>query len=111
MSKQSREVQDHDMTVNMEARNPSETKLRGKLLASKYRVKQGSSFQDGEGGNLRGGELGELNVLDDALSAFGDFGCCSGDGVFESSLVRSTNNFLGRIIVIFGFLESLEVEA
>ncbi|GKB59183.1 hypothetical protein Tco_0915369 [Tanacetum coccineum] len=45
MSKQSREVQDHDMTVNMEARNPSETKLWGRLLASKYRVKQGSSFQ------------------------------------------------------------------
>ncbi|GJZ49205.1 hypothetical protein Tco_0603395 [Tanacetum coccineum] len=34
-----------DMTVNMEARNPSETKLRGRLLASKYRVKQGRSFQ------------------------------------------------------------------
>ncbi|GJS67821.1 hypothetical protein Tco_0682386 [Tanacetum coccineum] len=45
MSKQSQEVQDHVMTVNMEAQNPSETKLRGRLLASKYRVKQGSSFQ------------------------------------------------------------------
>nr|GEU94806.1 hypothetical protein [Tanacetum cinerariifolium] len=45
MSKQSQEIQDHVMTVNMEARNLSETKLRRRLLASKYRVKQGSSFQ------------------------------------------------------------------
>ncbi|GJW10540.1 hypothetical protein Tco_1576367 [Tanacetum coccineum] len=45
MSKQSQEIQDHVMTVNMEARNLSETKLRGRLLALKYRVKQGSSFQ------------------------------------------------------------------
>ncbi|GJU61414.1 ribonuclease H-like domain-containing protein [Tanacetum coccineum] len=45
MSKQSQEIQDHVMTVNMEAQNLSETKLRGRLLASKYQVKQGSSFQ------------------------------------------------------------------
>ncbi|GKB58129.1 hypothetical protein Tco_0914315 [Tanacetum coccineum] len=45
MSKQSREVQDHDMTVNREARNPLETKLQGRLLALKYQVKQGSLFQ------------------------------------------------------------------
>ncbi|GKE31025.1 ribonuclease H-like domain-containing protein, partial [Tanacetum coccineum] len=45
MSKQSQEIQDHVMIVNMEARNLSKTKLRGRLLASKYRVKQGSSFQ------------------------------------------------------------------
>ncbi|GKG43970.1 hypothetical protein Tco_0483063 [Tanacetum coccineum] len=45
MSKESQEVQDHVMTMNMEAQNPSETKLQGRLLASKYRVKQGSSFQ------------------------------------------------------------------
>ncbi|GJY70099.1 hypothetical protein Tco_0473081 [Tanacetum coccineum] len=31
MSKQSQEIQDHVMTVNMEARNLSETKLRGRL--------------------------------------------------------------------------------
>ncbi|GJX64514.1 hypothetical protein Tco_0298857 [Tanacetum coccineum] len=48
MSKQSQEIQDHVMTVNMEARNLSETKLQGRLLASKYRVKQGSSFQGDE---------------------------------------------------------------
>ncbi|GKA50304.1 reverse transcriptase domain-containing protein [Tanacetum coccineum] len=46
MSKQSQETQDHVMTVNMEAQNLSETKLRGRLLASKYQVKQGSSFQE-----------------------------------------------------------------
>ncbi|GJS23839.1 uncharacterized mitochondrial protein-like protein, partial [Tanacetum coccineum] len=34
------------MTVNVEAQNLSETKLRGILLALKYRVKQGSSFQE-----------------------------------------------------------------
>ncbi|GJU19227.1 putative ribonuclease H-like domain-containing protein [Tanacetum coccineum] len=45
MSKQSQEIQDHVMIVNMEAQNLSETKLQGRLLASKYQVKQGSSFQ------------------------------------------------------------------
>ncbi|GKF05665.1 hypothetical protein Tco_0036333 [Tanacetum coccineum] len=45
MSKQSQEIQDYVMTVNMKARNLSETKLRGRLLALKYRIKQGSSFQ------------------------------------------------------------------
>ncbi|GJW86020.1 hypothetical protein Tco_0159165 [Tanacetum coccineum] len=45
MLKQSQETQDHVMTVNMEAQNLSETKLQGRLLALKYRVKQGSSFQ------------------------------------------------------------------
>ncbi|GKF27852.1 hypothetical protein Tco_0094194, partial [Tanacetum coccineum] len=38
--KKSQEIQDHVMTVNMEAQNLSETKLRERLLASKYRVKQ-----------------------------------------------------------------------
>ncbi|GKC47044.1 hypothetical protein Tco_1064766 [Tanacetum coccineum] len=50
-------------------------------------------------------------VLDGALGAFGDLVCCCGDGVFESSLVRSMNNFLGGISVIFSFLEILEVKA
>ncbi|GJX43573.1 reverse transcriptase domain-containing protein [Tanacetum coccineum] len=45
MSKQSQETQNHVMTVNMEARNLLETKLRERLLALKYRVKQGRSFQ------------------------------------------------------------------
>nr|GEX68414.1 hypothetical protein [Tanacetum cinerariifolium] len=45
MSKQSQEIQGHVMTVNMKARNLSETKLQRRLLASKYQVKQGSSFQ------------------------------------------------------------------
>ncbi|GKE17590.1 hypothetical protein Tco_1425167 [Tanacetum coccineum] len=49
-------------------------------------------------------------VLDDALGAFGDLGCCCSDGVLESSLIRSMNNFLGGIIEIFGFLASFEVE-
>ncbi|GJW22330.1 hypothetical protein Tco_0032952 [Tanacetum coccineum] len=50
-------------------------------------------------------------VLDGALGAFGEWGCCFGDGVLVSSSVRLMDNFLGRISVIFGFLESLEVEA
>ncbi|GJU10856.1 hypothetical protein Tco_1133252 [Tanacetum coccineum] len=49
-------------------------------------------------------------VLDGALGAFGDLGCCCGDGILESSSVISMNNFLGGIIEIFGFLASLEVE-
>ncbi|GJU72821.1 hypothetical protein Tco_1264226 [Tanacetum coccineum] len=49
-------------------------------------------------------------VLDGALGAFGDLGCCCDDGVLESYLVRSINIFLGGIIEIFGFLASLEVE-
>ncbi|GJV85868.1 hypothetical protein Tco_1525766 [Tanacetum coccineum] len=49
-------------------------------------------------------------VLDGALSAFGERGCCFGDGVLASSCVRSMNNLLGGIIMIFGFLEALEVE-
>ncbi|GKB97714.1 hypothetical protein Tco_0983851 [Tanacetum coccineum] len=50
-------------------------------------------------------------VLDGAFDAFGDRGCCFGEGVLSSACVRSMNNFLGGIIVILGFLESLEVEA
>ncbi|GJU77481.1 hypothetical protein Tco_1274551 [Tanacetum coccineum] len=42
-------------------------------------------------------------VLKGALGAFGD-------GVLASSWVRSMNNFLGGLIVIFGFLVDLEVE-
>nr|GEZ06903.1 hypothetical protein [Tanacetum cinerariifolium] len=49
-------------------------------------------------------------VLDDALGAFGDRGSCFGDGVLASSYVRSMNNFLGEMIMIFSFLEALEVE-
>ncbi|GKF68455.1 hypothetical protein Tco_0198134, partial [Tanacetum coccineum] len=49
-------------------------------------------------------------VLKGALGAFGDRGLCFGDGVLASSWVRSMNNFLGGLIVIFGFLVDLEVE-
>ncbi|GKB58326.1 hypothetical protein Tco_0914512 [Tanacetum coccineum] len=49
-------------------------------------------------------------VLDGALGAFGDRGCYFGDGILASSCVRLMNNFLGEIIMIFGFLEALEVE-
>ncbi|GJT70030.1 hypothetical protein Tco_1029316 [Tanacetum coccineum] len=50
-------------------------------------------------------------VLNGALGAFGDRGCCFNDEVLASSCVRSINNLLGGIIVIFGFLEALKVEA
>ncbi|GKB29401.1 hypothetical protein Tco_0868802 [Tanacetum coccineum] len=49
-------------------------------------------------------------VLDGALGAFGDRGCYFGDVILASSCVRLMNNFLGEIIMIFGFLEALEVE-
>ncbi|GKB03585.1 hypothetical protein Tco_0831728 [Tanacetum coccineum] len=49
----------------------------------------------------------EVSLVD---GAFGDRGCCFGEGVLSSSCVRSMNNFLGGIIMILGFLESLEVK-
>ncbi|GKB93350.1 hypothetical protein Tco_0979487 [Tanacetum coccineum] len=49
-------------------------------------------------------------VFDGALGAFGDRGSCFGDRVLASSCVRSMNNLLGGLIMIFGFLEALEVE-
>nr|GEV89396.1 hypothetical protein [Tanacetum cinerariifolium] len=48
------------------------------------------------------------DVLDGALGVFDDRCCCFSDGVLASSCVRSMNNLLGGIIVIFGFLEVLE---
>ncbi|GJT71519.1 hypothetical protein Tco_1030805 [Tanacetum coccineum] len=50
-------------------------------------------------------------VLEGALGALGDKIRSLGDGVFVSSWVKSTNNCFGGMMLIFGLLETLEVEA
>nr|GEV01621.1 hypothetical protein [Tanacetum cinerariifolium] len=61
-------------------------------------------WRRGGGGTLGGGDVG-------ALGALGDESCCLGDGVLESSSVKSTNNCIGEMMLIFGLLEALEMEA
>ncbi|GKE88805.1 hypothetical protein Tco_1566280, partial [Tanacetum coccineum] len=46
-----------------------------------------------------------------ALEALGDEIRSLGDGVFVSSWVKSTNNYFGGMMLIFGLLETLEIEA
>ncbi|GJR75648.1 hypothetical protein Tco_0088013 [Tanacetum coccineum] len=50
-------------------------------------------------------------VLEGALGALGDKIRSLGDGVFVSSWVKSTNNCFGEMMLIFGLLETLEMEA
>ncbi|GJZ90138.1 DNA repair protein RAD51 homolog 2 isoform X1 [Tanacetum coccineum] len=50
-------------------------------------------------------------VFDGAFSALGNESWCFGEGVLVSSLVRSMNNCLGGMMVSFGLLKGLEVEA
>ncbi|GJU87916.1 retrovirus-related pol polyprotein from transposon TNT 1-94 [Tanacetum coccineum] len=50
-------------------------------------------------------------VLEGALGALGDEFGSLGDGVFVSSWVKSTNNCFGGMMLIFGLLETLEMEA
>ncbi|GKB80825.1 hypothetical protein Tco_0947720 [Tanacetum coccineum] len=50
-------------------------------------------------------------VFDGAFGALGDESWCFGKGVLVSSLVWSMNNCLGEMMVIFGLLKGLEVEA
>ncbi|GKF40186.1 hypothetical protein Tco_0120247 [Tanacetum coccineum] len=50
-------------------------------------------------------------VLEGALGALGDDSRSVGDGVFVSSWVKSINNYFGEMMLIFGLLEALEMEA
>ncbi|GJR27795.1 hypothetical protein Tco_1104027 [Tanacetum coccineum] len=50
-------------------------------------------------------------VLEGALGALGDEFGTLGDGVFMSSWVKSTNNYFCGMMLIFGLLETLEMEA
>ncbi|GJZ98877.1 hypothetical protein Tco_0671330 [Tanacetum coccineum] len=72
----------------------------------------------GSGETLRGGDSIEDEevslvdgVLEGALGALGDESLSVGDGVFMSSWVKSTNNCFGGMMLIFGLLEALEMEA
>ncbi|GKD68373.1 hypothetical protein Tco_1322463 [Tanacetum coccineum] len=74
------------------------------------------SYVGGGGGTLGGaiddGEVALVDgVFDGAFGALGDESWCFGGGVLVSSLVRSMNNCLGGMMMIFGLLEGLEVEA
>ncbi|GJS07225.1 hypothetical protein Tco_0364021 [Tanacetum coccineum] len=62
---------------------------------------------------VRGDEEVSLvdGVLEGALGALGDEIRSLGDGVFMSSWVKSTNNCFGGMMLIFGLLETLEIEA
>ncbi|GJZ52956.1 hypothetical protein Tco_0607841 [Tanacetum coccineum] len=66
----------------------------------------------GIGCAMMGGEVSFVNgVLEGALGALGDEFGSLGDRVFVSSWVKSTNNCFGGMMLIFGLLETLEMEA
>ncbi|GJZ43442.1 hypothetical protein Tco_0590697 [Tanacetum coccineum] len=80
-------------------------------------MSMGSFSCVGGGGGTLGGAMDDEEVslvdrvFDGAFGALGDESWCFGKEVLVSSLVRSMNNCLGGMMVIFGLLKSLEVEA
>ncbi|GJS52704.1 hypothetical protein Tco_0626066 [Tanacetum coccineum] len=71
----------------------------------------GCAMIGGEGGGetLGGGDVDGVQV--NTFGALGDEFGSLGDGVFMSSWVKSTNNCFGGMMLIFGLLETLEMEA
>ncbi|GJU00305.1 hypothetical protein Tco_1110643 [Tanacetum coccineum] len=77
-------------------------------------MSMGSFSCVGGGGGTLGGAMDdeEVALVDGVFDgALGDESWCFGEGVLVSSLVRSMNNYLGGMMVIFGLLKGLEVEA
>ncbi|GJW27491.1 hypothetical protein Tco_0044366 [Tanacetum coccineum] len=68
-----------------------------KLLEEEMLIDEELSFVDG--------------VLEGALGALGDEFGSLGDGVFVPSWVKSINNYFSGMMLIFGLLETLEMEA
>ncbi|GJT41489.1 hypothetical protein Tco_0941354 [Tanacetum coccineum] len=65
-------------------------------------------------GGILGGAIDdeEVALVDGVFNgALGDESWCFGEGVLVSSLVRSMNNYLSGMMVIFGLLKGLKVEA
>ncbi|GKC88491.1 hypothetical protein Tco_1149140 [Tanacetum coccineum] len=91
------------------------------VVVNLMRKVMGASAQCGDG--IGGGDgvlkaklskvIGEsekgVPLVDGVLGVFGDRGLCFGDEVLASSRVRSMDNYLVGIIVIFGFLVAVEV--